>query len=211
MSVKPTRSELINLKKKIKLAESGHKLLKKKRDGLIIEFFNVLKEAKNLRKELTDKYKHAHEKLLEGIALDGIVEVKTTSMALKDMPAIELETKNIMGVTVPKVKSGRIKKGFMERGYGLITTSMHIEEMASSYEELLEEVITTAEVETTLRKILSEIEKTKRRVNALEFSVIPGMKEQANFIKFRLEEMERENIFRMNLIKENTEDINDNM
>lgn len=199
--VKPTRSELLKLKKKIKLAESGHKLLKKKRDGLILEFFEFLKKAKDMRRQLNEKYIASHGKMLKCIALDGMVEIRSAAMALKERPAIELEVKNIMGVTVPRIKSGSMRKSFLDRGYGLITTSMRIEEMAESYEDLLEQVIVSAEVETTLRKLLKEIDKTKRRVNALEFFMIPKLKGEENFINFRLEEIERENIFRMKRIK----------
>jgi len=199
--VKATRSELLNLKRKIKLAHSGHKLLKKKRDGLIMEFFDILKNARDLRKELNQKYLEAHEKMLESIALDGIVSVKSVAYALRERPAIELEVKNIMGVKVPVIKSGAVKKNLMQRGYGLMSTTMRVDEMIKAYENLLENVIVAAEVETTVRKLLKEIESTKRRVNALEFVVIPKLKGQAAFINMRLEEMERENIFRMKKLK----------
>lgn len=199
--IKATRSELLNLKRKIKLADMGHKLLKKKRDGLILEFFDVLKNARDLRKELNEKYIAAHNKIRECAALDGMVNIKSIAFALRERPAIELEVKNIMGVTVPVIKSGAVRKNLIERGYGIMSTSMRINDMVGSYETLLENIITAAEIETTMRKLLKEIESTKRRVNALEFVVIPRLKQQAAFINFRLEEMERENIFRMKRLK----------
>ncbi|UCC91685.1 MAG: V-type ATP synthase subunit D [Candidatus Aenigmatarchaeota archaeon] len=201
MDIKATRSELLNLKRKIKLAEAGHKLLKKKRDGLIMEFFEVLKKAKNLRRELNEKYIRGHEKMLGSTALDGIVNIKSVAFALRERPAVDLEVKNIMGVTVPAIKVGSVRKTLFERGYGMLTTSMRINDVVNAYEDLLEHIITAAEIETTMRKLLKEIESTKRRVNALEFVVIPRLKEQASFINFRLEEMERENIFLMKKIK----------
>ena len=199
--VKATRSELLNLKRKIKLADTGHKLLKKKRDGLILEFFEILKNARDLRKELNEKYAEAHGRINECAALDGMVSIKSTAFALRERPAIELEVKNIMGVTVPVIKSGVKRRNLIERGYGVMSTSMRINEMVGSYENLLVSIITAAEIETTMRKLLKEIESTKRRVNALEFVVIPRLKRQAAFINFRLEEMERENIFRMKRLK----------
>jgi V/A-type H+-transporting ATPase subunit D len=199
--VKTTRSELLNLKRRIKLADGGHKLLKKKRDGLILEFFEVLKNARDLRKELNSKYLTAHNKIRECTALDGMVSIKSIAFALRERPAIELEVKNIMGVTVPVIKSGAVRKNMIERGYGVMSTSMRINDMVGSYETLLENIITAAEIETTMRKLLKEIESTKRRVNALEFVVIPRLRRQAAFINFRLEEMERENIFRMKRLK----------
>ena len=198
--IKPTRSELLRVKKQIKLAKSGYNLLKKKRDGLILEFFDVLKKAKTLRQELVDEYNIAFGKMNIARALEGDLKVKSIAMAIKDIPEINLETKNIMGVKVPKIKSSEIKKAFMERGYGVYNSSA-IDEAASAYEKTVEKIILAAEVETSMRKLLNEIEKTKRRVNALEFVVMPSLGKTKSFIQLRLEEMERENIFRMKRIK----------
>ena len=198
--IKPTRSELLKLKKQIKLAKSGYSLLKKKRDGLILEFFEILKRAKSLREELVNEYRIAFEKINIARALEGDLKVKSIAMAIKDIPDISLATKNIMGVKVPKIGSSEIKKAFLERGYGIYNSSA-IDEAASAYEKVVEKIILAAEVETSMRKLLNEIEKTKRRVNALEFVVIPNLDKVKSFIKLRLEEMERENIFRMKRIK----------
>ncbi|MCH8328929.1 MAG: V-type ATP synthase subunit D [Nanoarchaeota archaeon] len=200
MEVKPTRSELIKLKNRIKLAKSGHSLLKKKRDGLILEFFEVLKKAKTLREELVNEYKIALKKMNIARTLEGDLKVKSIAMAIKEIPDIKLTTKNIMGVKVPKIESVDIKKAFMERGYGVYNSSA-IDEAAAAYEKVVEKILLAAEVETSMRKLLNEIEKTKRRVNALEFVVMPRLEYAKSFITLRLEEMERENIFRMKRIK----------
>lgn len=198
--IKPTRSELLKLKRQIRLARSGYNLLKKKRDGLILEFFEILKRAKTLRQELVDEYKIALEKISIARALEGDLKVKSIAMAIKDIPDVKLTAKNIMGVKVPKIESSEIKKAFMERGYGIYNSSA-IDEAANAYEKVVEKIILAAEVETSMRKLLNEIEKTKRRVNGLEFVVIPNLDRQRAFIQLRLEEMERENIFRMKRIK----------
>ena len=198
--VKPTRSELLKLKKQIKLAKSGYSLLKKKRDGLILEFFEILKKAKTLREDLVNEYKIALEKINIARTLEGDLKVKSIAMAIKDIPDVKLTTRNIMGVKVPKIEAGEIKKAFLERGYGVYSSSA-IDEAATAYERVVEKIILAAEVETSMRKLLNEIEKTKRSVNALEFVVIPSLDKQRAFIQLRLEEMERENIFRMKRIK----------
>ena len=198
--IKPTRSELLKVKKQIKLAKSGHSLLKKKRDGLILEFFEVLKKAKTLRQELVDLYKVALEKINIARTLEGDLKVKSIAMAIPEIPEIKLATKNIMGVKVPKIESSEIKKAFMERGYGVYNSSA-IDEAAAAYEKVVEKILLAAEVETSMRKLLNEIEKTKRRVNALEFVVMPRLQSVSSFIRLRLEEMERENIFRLKRIK----------
>ena len=190
----------IKLKKQIKLAKSGYSLLKKKRDGLILEFFEILKRAKSLREELVIEYRIALEKINIARTLEGDLKVKSIAMAIKEIPDVKLTTKNIMGVKVPKIESSEIKKAFMERGYGIYNSSA-IDEAASAYEKVVEKIILAAEVETSMRKLLNEIEKTKRRVNALEFVVIPNLDKVKSFIQLRLEEMERENIFRMKRIK----------
>ena len=198
--IKPTRSELLKLKRQIRLARSGYNLLKKKRDGLILEFFEILKKAKTLREELVNEYKIALEKINIARTLEGDLKVKSIAMAIKEIPDVKLATKNIMGVRVPKIEASEIKKAFMERGYGVYSSSS-IDEAADAYEKVVEKIILAAEVETSMRKLLTEIEKTKRRVNALEFIIIPSMDKIKSFIQLRLEEMERENIFRMKRIK----------
>jgi V/A-type H+-transporting ATPase subunit D len=200
-NIKPTRSELLDLKKKIVLSQSGHKLLKMKRDGLILEFFEIMEKAKNARSELMKSYDNATEKIAIARAVEGYVTVQSAAFALKEKPEISLESKNVMGVIVPKIESSGVQKPLLQRGYGVINTSARIDEAASAYEKLVEQVIISAEIESAMKKLLEDIEKTKRRVNALEFKVIPEQKEAEQFIKLRLEEMERENTFRLKRIK----------
>lgn len=201
MEVKPTRSELIKLKKKIKLAKSGYKLLKKKRDGLILEFFEILKETKSVRKEMTEKYIEALEKINVARMTEGDISIKATAMAIKNKPIINVDTKNMMGVVVPTIHSENIRKDSSQRGYGLVNTSAAINEAADAFEELLEFILLVAEVETSMIRLLDEIDKTKRRVNALEYEVIPKMENIKSFIELRLEEQERETVFRSKRIK----------
>ncbi|MDO8642736.1 MAG: V-type ATP synthase subunit D [Candidatus Woesearchaeota archaeon] len=199
--IKPTRSELIKLKIRIKLAKSGHKLLKKKRDGLILDFFEILKKAKTLRQELAQEYRAALEKINIARTLETDLKITSLAMAIKNNPQITVETKNIMGVVVPKIGAAHRTTTLLERGYGFMDSTSSIDEATTSYERVVAKVIQAAETETAMKKILAEIEKTKRRVNALEFSVIPSMEKSGKFIKLRLEEMERENVFRLKRIK----------
>lgn len=201
LDVKPTRSELIQLKNRIKLSERGYKLLKMKRDGLILEFFKILNEARNVRTELDAAYLRAEEKINLASAVNGMVSVRSVAFTAKESPEISLSGKNIMGVVVPKISSTGVKKTLLERGYGIIGTNSYIDETADAYEDLVEKIITAAELETTMKRLLDEIEKTKRRVNALEFKVIPELTAAMKFIRFSLEEMERENTFRLKRVK----------
>lgn len=199
--IKPTRSELINLKRKIKLSERGYKILKMKRDGLILEFFKVLADAKDSRGELLTRYQLAVERMALANTVEGAVGVKSAAFSVKEVPEISLKSKNIMGVIVPEITSSKVKKGLLDRGYGVLGTSPVIDETATAFEELVESVIESAEIETTMKRLLDEIERTKRRVNALEFKVIPELTAAQDFIKMRLDEMEREELFRLKKIK----------
>lgn len=200
-NIKPTRSELIELKKRIKLSQSGHKLLKMKRDGLILELFEILEKAKGIRVEVEKQFVVASLNLAIAKSVEGVVVVKSTAFALKDSPRLELVSKNVMGVVVPKIEASSVHKKLDEHGYGIIGTSSRIDEAVDAYEILVEKIILAAEIETTMKKLLEDIEKTKRRVNALEFKVIPELSEAKDFIVLRLEEMERENTFRLKRIK----------
>jgi V/A-type H+-transporting ATPase subunit D len=199
--IKPTRSELINLKKKIRLSERGYNILKMKRDGLILEFFKVLEDAKTSRGELQDKYRQASEMIALSNTVEGTIRLKAAAFSVRDTPEITLKPKNIMGVVVPEITSTKVRKKLLERGYGLIGTTSVLDETATAYEDLMESIIRSAEIESTMKKLLDEIESTKRRVNALEFKVIPELTEARDFIKMRLDEMEREELFRLKKIK----------
>jgi len=202
--IQPTRSELLEVTKKIKLTKNGHKILKLKRDGLILEFFKILDQAKDLRVEIATRYKAAQEKIAIASAVDGGIAVRSAAYALSSHPEIKLRSRNLMGVVVPDIKSSRIVAPLDERGYGIIGTSPRIDEATDAYEKLVETVVKAAELETTAKKLLDEIERTKRRVNALEFRVLPDLEEIERFIRFRLEEMERDNTFRLKRIKGKT-------
>ena len=199
--VKPTRKNLMQIEDRIELSERGHDTLEQKRDGLIMEFMDILDQARDVRRNLANDYAHAQQTLDMARAVEGDVAVRGAAAALKEHPEITLESKNIMGVVVPQIESTRVKKSLDQRGYGVLGTSARIDEAASAYEDLLETVILAAEVETAMRKLLNEIETTKRRVNALEFKLLPELNEAKEFIEQKLEEQEREEIFRMKKIK----------
>jgi len=199
--IKPTRSELINIKRRIKLSERGYNILKMKRDGLILEFFKVLQQAKDSRGALLERYARAMEMIALAETVEGAIGVKAAAFSTADVPAISLTSKNIMGVVVPQIQSSSVRKGVLDRGYGMLGTSAVIDETAESFENLLEAIIEAAEIETTMKRLLDEIEGTKRRVNALEFKVIPELTEARDFIKMRLDEMEREELFRLKRVK----------
>jgi V/A-type H+-transporting ATPase subunit D len=204
--VKPTRKNLMQIEDRIELSERGHDTLEKKRDGLIMEFMDILDQAQDVRSDLDADYELAQRNINMARAMEGDVAVRGAAAALKEHPEITTQSKNIMGVVVPQIESTKVKKSLDQRGYGLVGTSARIDEAADAYEELLESIILAAEVETAMKKMLDEIEKTKRRVNALEFKLLPDLYDAQEYIEQKLEEQEREEIFRMKKIKAKKEE-----
>jgi|TARA_A200000113_G_scaffold75008_1_gene65762 V/A-type H+-transporting ATPase subunit D len=201
LDIKPTRSELIKLKGRIKQTKNGYKLLKMKRDGLFHEFRQLLAEMIEAKREITEAFRLAKQRIDLANAIEGGLAVRAAAIANSAHPEVEVERRNIMGVVVPSVSGTNLKSTFAERGVGFIGSSPYIDEASDSFSELIEKIVTAAEMEATLKRLLEEIEATKRRVNALEFKVIPELEEAKVFIQLRLEEMEREETFRLKRFK----------
>jgi|TARA_B100001540_G_scaffold244943_1_gene220024 V/A-type H+-transporting ATPase subunit D len=201
LDIKPTRSELINLKRRIKQTQNGYKLLKMKRDGLFHEFRTLLSEMIEAKQELSGTYQLALQRINLASAVEGGLAVKSAALASSTHPEVTVKRRNIMGVVVPSVEGINLRVDMEKRGIGLIGSSPYIDEAADSYGKLIEKIVKAAEMEATLKRLLAEIESTKRRVNALEFKVIPEMEEARDFIQLRLEEMEREETFRLKRFK----------
>lgn len=200
-TVKPTRMELLNIKNRIKLAEKGHRLLKQKRDVLILEFFSILEKAKDLRGNLNSQMSKAFRSLAVAEAHHGLFEVENAALAVSKASDVEISVKNVMGVRVPDIRGRYVAKTAFERGYGIVGTSAKLDEAAGTFEDSLSTVIELAKTENALKKLLREIEKTKRRVNALEYVVMPRLRRQSKYISMRLDEMERETFFTLKMIK----------
>jgi V/A-type H+-transporting ATPase subunit D len=199
---KPTRSQLLLVRKTKKTAERGHRLLKLKRDALIVEFFRVLDRAKKMRSNLVEKYAVAEQRIAIARAVEGAIGVRSAAFALLENPTLDLKTRNVMGIVVPRIEARAVRKSIEQRGYGIIQTSARIDEAAEAYEDLVENIIVAAEIETTMRRLIEEIEKVKRRVNALEYRVIPELIATEAWIRQRLDEMERDNFMRLKRFKQ---------
>lgn len=200
---KPTRMELLKTKKRIKLAEKGHKLLKQKQDVLVIEFFKVLKEIKNVRLSMSDRLETAKNSLYNAIAIDGALNIERMSLGLAQDVHIDFTSGKLMGVELPRLTNLRVN--YQWPGY--FDQSVELDSAIIKYRELFPELIQLAEKQLILKKIADEIKKTKRRVNSLEYLTIPHLKSAAKNITFRLDELERENFARLKIIKKHKEEI----
>jgi len=200
--VSPTRMELLWLRRRVKLAEKGHDLLREKRDALIAEFLDVVSEVRGARKEAEDKLKEAFDYLIIAQAGLGVEEVRQLSLMTPQEISLDFSSRSIMGVSVPILDLQKeVTRNVTDRGYGFMDSSAAVDKCARSFEEALEKLIKLAELEEAVRNLAGEVEKTKRRVNALEYVMIPRLKATRKYIQMRLEEMERENFTRLKKIK----------
>ncbi len=200
--VSPTRMELLRLRRRERLAVKGHDLLREKRDALIAEFLDVVGEVRDARMVAEEKLKEAFEYLIIAQAGLGVEEVRQLSlMTAREIP-MDFSMRSIMGVNVPIIELPEdLSREVTERGYGLIDSSSAVDSCAKRFEEALAKLIKLAELEEAVRNLAGEVEKTKRRVNALEYVMIPRLKTTRKYIQMRLEEMERENFTRLKKIK----------
>jgi V/A-type H+-transporting ATPase subunit D len=199
--ISPTRMELLKLGRRIKLAEKGHKLLKEKRDALVSEFLDVVQRVQESRDSTNEKLEVAFKDLLMAQAVMGSDAVWQISQVTGQEIKIDVDTMNIMGVKVPMIVIEDVKRSMVDRGYGFADTSSKLDDASRNFEEAIGEVIKLAEVQQSVQSLASEVIKTKRRVNALEYIVIPRLKATAIHIRMRLAEMERENFTRLKKIK----------
>ena len=200
--VSPTRMELLYLRRREKLAEKGHDLLREKRDALIAEFLDVVSEVRGARKEAEAKLQEAFNFLVLAQARLGVDAVQQLSLMTPQEFSLDFSSRSIMGVNVPILElKGSVTRNAADRGYSFLDSSAAVDKCARSFEEALEKLIKLAELEEGVRNLAGEVEKTKRRVNALEYVMIPRLKTTRKYIQMRLEEMERENFTRLKKIK----------
>jgi len=204
-NVKPTRMELLKLRRRVKLADKGHRLLKEKRDALISEFMVVIQKYRDSRRRAEEHLKGAFHDLLVAEVLLGSRDIEHIGAISGRDISLDIIARNVMGVPVPVMKTGELVRKVHERGYGLLSTNAKLDDAAKGFEETLSLIVELAGVEESVRRIAQEVEKTKRRVNALEYIVIPRLKATIKHIEMRMEEIERESFLRLKKIKASLE------
>jgi len=204
--VRPTRAELLERREQIKLAEQGMDLLKQKRDALLIEFMGVMDETLRLSESLQKSVSEAQYSLAVAKAVDGTVALRSAGMATKGEIVVDMTGTKIMGVSVPVVTKGEspIRSSFT-RGYSVTGISSRVDESADKFERILDVIIEYADIETRLKRLGEEIQKTNRRVNALEQVTVPQLREQVSYIRQTLDERAREDLFRLKKVKKKIE------
>ena len=200
-----TRTELLQRRLQINLAQQGRDLLEKKRDALLIEFMKIMEEVLGLSSQLRKTAAEANFALTIAQAVDGTVNLRSAAMATHGEITVEISGTHIMGVPIPEVTRKNVRRSALERGYGITGISSRIDEVAEKYEDELNVIIPMAAIETKLRRLGAEIQKTRRRVNALDQVVIPTLKEQVRYISMALDERSREDLFRLKKVKKTLE------
>ncbi len=203
--VHPTRMELLRIKNRLRLAEKGHRLLKEKRDTLIMEFMNLAREAEEVSGGAYSQAERARRSYGVASALAGSSQLLSASLAGGEGVEAGVEYRNVMGIRLPKISLEERLGEIDERGYGLINTHPAVDSVAREYEKLMRETVKLAEVEQSMLALSSEVKKTKRRVNALEYKVIPQLANTRKYIRMRLEELEREDFYMRKMIKKKQE------
>ena len=203
LNVNPTRMELSNLKKKLSVAIKGHKLLKDKRDELMRQFIDLVRENKKLRLEVENKIKAAnvHMAIARSVMSDEALNV-ALMLPMQKM-SLKIENKNVMSVLIPEFK---VKYKTSDTNdiysYGYSFTSSNLDDAVSSLSDIMPKMLKLAEVEKSCQLMASEIEKTRRRVNALEHVMIPQYIETINYIKMKLDEDERSTTTKLMKVKD---------
>ncbi len=201
--IRPTRIELINTNRRIKFSQRGLDLLKMKRSSLVMEFFKISRTVRGMRSDLKIKLQDAIESLKTADVIDGSVVVEAIANMYAETRAA-VTTKNVMGVRIPTVEVDPGTSVISEI-YRATSVPVAINEAISRFEELMKLILEVAEKESSLRRLLREIEKTKRRSNAIENILIPRLKGNSKYIRMRLDEIERDTFTTLKTVKRNIE------
>lgn len=204
LNVNPTRMELANLKKRLKLASRGHKLLKDKQDELMRQFILLIRKNNDLRNQVEDKLEKAMQSfamaksLLHENYIEELMAVPSQSVSLN------IDRKNIMSVRVPQMNF-HYEDDLADPkdiSYGYLNSNGELDLTFEYLIEVMPKMLELAEIEKTCQLMADEIEKTRRRVNALEYMTIPQLEETIYFIKMKLDESERSAITRLMKVKD---------
>jgi len=198
--VSPTRMDLLDIRKKLVLADKGHKLLEEKRDALVEKFFGIIYKRNELVKQIDVDFSIAFLSLIQSQMILGEKKVEDISYITPDIGLIDIETDNIMGVRIPKMNKSQIKQE-LEPSYSFIETCSKLDDAQQEFKHLLIKLVDLADLEGGIKSLAVEIEKTKRRVNVLENNLIPKLTSTIKYIEMQLEEREREDFFRRKRIK----------
>ena len=203
INVNPTRQELTRLKTRLKTSIRGHKLLKDKRDELMKQFMDVVRENRALRKKVEEGLMKAHGSFTVASALMSTEMLEQSLMYPKQSVELTMDFQNVMSVEVPRYRfQTRTSDAGDVYPYGFASTSGALDDAVDALSGVFQDMLRLAEMEKTAQLLAEEIEKTRRRVNALEFVKIPQMEETIKYISMKLDENERSTTIRLMKVKD---------
>lgn len=205
--VRPTKSELLVLKNRLRIAIRSHRTLKLKLDGLILEVYHLAPLVKAEYDLLIIRHSRVRHLLAPAYMIEGMLNVTIAAFSVESKTEIFLSEKNLFGIRVPVISGTNVQTDLVDRGYGLLGTSLVIDDMADAYEQLVDAIIAYAGNAVALNHLLSEIERITHRVKALEHLVIPSLEKSIATITAAREEIEREEQTRLFHLKKKKEDI----
>ena len=202
-TINPTRMELTRLKGRLKTAQRGHKLLKDKRDELMKQFMDVIRENRSVRRRVEEGLMRAHGSFTVATALMSPEMLEQSLLYPKQSVELDMTFQNIMSVDVPKYE---FRTSSQDPGeiypYGFAQTSGELDDAVDAMSQVFQDMLKLAEIEKTSQLLAEEIEKTRRRVNDLEYVKIPEMQENIKYITMKLDENERANTIRLMKVKD---------
>ncbi len=203
INVNPTRQELTKLKGRLKTSIRGHKLLKDKRDELMRQFMDVVRENRALRAKVEEGLKQAHASFTVASAVMSSEFMEQALLYPKQSVELDMTFKNVMSVNVPEYqfKTKNDDPGEVYP-YGFATTSGELDTAVAALADVFQDMLRLAQIEKTSQLLAEEIEKTRRRVNALEYVKIPQMEESIKYISMKLDENERASTIRLMKVKD---------
>lgn len=202
LNVNPTRMALSNLKGRLVTAKRGHKLLKDKQDELMRRFIEMIRKDKKLRVEVEKELSNSFKSFLLASAVMSPEFLEQAVAFPKEQVSVAIETKNVMSVNIPKMEFNRTESNGAIFPYGYAQTSSELDDAILELHSVMDMLLELAEVEKACQLMADEIEKTRRRVNALEYRTIPDLEETIKFIRMKLDENERATITRLMKVKD---------
>ena len=203
ITVNPTRMELTRTKARLRTAQRGHKLLKDKRDELMRQFMDIVRENRALREKVEQSLLRAHSSFTAASAVMSPELLEQALLVPKQSVELNMSVENIMSVNVPRYSFRTKTQDAADiYPYGFAQTSGELDDAVAALSGILPDLLRLAEVEKTAQLLAGEIERTRRRVNALEYVKIPQMQETVKYITMKLEENERANTIRLMKVKD---------
>lgn len=199
--VSATRMELLSRNVQIALATQGRELLEQKRTALMKEFLRIADTVMERSEALQQAAAHARQALARAEAFAGSDAVHSAALASSTELPLQVTSASIMGVKVPHIEQKSVSRPILGRGYSIVGTSVTIDEAASAFEMEIDSIFKLAESELRLTRLASEIQRTSRRLNALDHLLIPRLESERDFIQLALDERERSDHFRLKLVK----------